>query len=69
MNKIFRPFWDKFVVVFIDAILIYSKIFEEHEESLRKVLEIFKRKKIVCQPIKVRILDGRSELFGACCIA
>jgi hypothetical protein len=44
MNRIFRPYLDKFVVVFIYDILIYSKIVEEHEEHLRLVLGILKEK-------------------------
>jgi hypothetical protein len=39
MNKIFMEYLDKFVVVFIDNILIYSKNEEEHEEHLRLVLQ------------------------------
>jgi hypothetical protein len=38
MNSVFMDYLDKFVVVFIDDILIYSKNEEEHEEHLRKVL-------------------------------
>ena len=38
MNKIFQWYLDLFVVVFIDAILIYSKSREEQEQHLRMVL-------------------------------
>ena len=38
MNKVFTDFLDKFVVVFIDDILVYSKREEEHKEHLRLVL-------------------------------
>jgi len=44
MNRIFRPFLDKFVVVFIDDILIYSKTPEEHAEHLRLVLGVLREK-------------------------
>ena len=42
MNRIFRPFLDKFVVVFIDDILIYSHSIEEHAEHLKIVLNILR---------------------------
>jgi hypothetical protein len=38
MNKVFMEYLDRFVVVFIDDILIYSKIDSDHEEHLRLVL-------------------------------
>ena len=44
MNRIFRPFLDRFVVVLIVDILIYSKSEEEHEEHLMTVLGILKEK-------------------------
>jgi hypothetical protein len=39
MNKVFMEYLDRFVVVFIGDILVYSKTEEEHEEHLRLVLE------------------------------
>jgi hypothetical protein len=39
MNNVFMDYLDKFVVVFIDDILIYSQNEQEHEEHLRKVLQ------------------------------
>ncbi|GAU45290.1 hypothetical protein TSUD_327480 [Trifolium subterraneum] len=46
MNRIFHSFLDKFVVVFIDDILVYSKSEEEHKEHLRIVLQVLKEKKL-----------------------
>jgi hypothetical protein len=39
INKVFVKYLEKFVIVFIDDILIFSKMMEEHEEHLRLVLE------------------------------
>ncbi|KAL9299020.1 putative nucleotidyltransferase, Ribonuclease H [Arabidopsis thaliana] len=39
MNGVFPDFLDKFVIIFIDDILVYSKSWEAHQEHLRAVLE------------------------------
>ena len=46
MNSVFMPELDKFVVVFIDDILIYSKNEEEHTEHLRIVLQRLREHKL-----------------------
>ena len=38
MNRVFQPYLDRFVIVFIDDILVYSDSSEEHSEHLRIVL-------------------------------
>ena len=43
MNRVFRPYVDHFVVVFIDKILVYSKYQESHETHLRVVLETLEK--------------------------
>ena len=48
MNMTFHQYLDKFVVVFIDDIVIYSKTDEEHAEHLRIVLDLLKEKKNIC---------------------
>ncbi len=44
MNRIFQPYLDQFVVVFIDDILVYSKSESEHDQHLRTVLQILREK-------------------------
>ncbi|GJU25078.1 putative reverse transcriptase domain-containing protein [Tanacetum coccineum] len=43
MNRVCKPNLDKFVIVFIDDILIYSKSKQEHEEHLKLILELLKK--------------------------
>jgi hypothetical protein len=42
MNGVFREYLDKFVIVFLDEILIYSKLEEEYEHHLRMVLQVLR---------------------------
>ena len=46
MNRVFRPYLDQVVVVFIDDILVYSKNEEEHEFHLRIVLQTLREKQL-----------------------
>ena len=46
MNRVFEAFLDKFVIVFIDDILIYSKTQEDHEQHLRMVLAKLREKQL-----------------------
>ena len=46
MNHIFRPYVDRFFVVFIDNILVYSKDREDHDAHLRVVLETLRKEQL-----------------------
>ena len=46
MNRVFYPYLDQFVVVFIDDILVYSKDAQEHEHHLRIVLQILRENQL-----------------------
>nr|GEU95565.1 hypothetical protein [Tanacetum cinerariifolium] len=52
MNKVCRPYLDKFVIVFMDDILIYSKTQEDHVEHLRLVLGLLKKEKLKIEDVK-----------------
>nr|GEZ32729.1 retrotransposon protein, putative, Ty3-gypsy subclass [Tanacetum cinerariifolium] len=55
MNWVCKPYLDKFVIVFIDDILIYSKDEKEHEEHLKAILELFKKEEL-------RFIEGFSKI-------
>ncbi|GJS28338.1 putative reverse transcriptase domain-containing protein [Tanacetum coccineum] len=46
MNRVCKPYLDKFVIVFIDNILIYSRDEKEHEEHLKTILELLKKEEL-----------------------
>nr|GEX08269.1 putative reverse transcriptase domain-containing protein [Tanacetum cinerariifolium] len=46
MNRVCKPYLDKFVIIFIDDILIYSKDEKEHEEHLKEILKLLKEEKL-----------------------
>ncbi|GKC13963.1 putative reverse transcriptase domain-containing protein [Tanacetum coccineum] len=54
MNRVCKPFLDKFLIVFIDDILIYSMNKVEHEGHLKKILELLKKKGIHVDPAKIK---------------
>ncbi|GJW95452.1 putative reverse transcriptase domain-containing protein [Tanacetum coccineum] len=46
MNRVCKPYLDKFVIVFIDDILVYSKDEEEHGKHLKTILELLKKERL-----------------------
>ena len=65
MNRVFRPYLDKFVIVFIDDILVYSSSKEEHAKHLRIVLQTL-RASALCKVHQVAILVRSSNILGTC---
>lgn len=52
MNQVLHPFLRKFVVVFLDDILIYSRSWKEHLQHIRSVLSCLRSNKLFCKPKK-----------------
>jgi len=64
MNRIFQPFLDKFVVVFIDDVLIYSRTQEEHVEYLRLVLGVLREKQLYAKLSKCEFWMEEVQFLG-----
>ena len=64
MNDIFRPYLDKFVLVYIDDILVFSKNLEEHEKHLRKVLHLLRENKLLAKANKSEFFQEKINFLG-----
>ncbi|GJZ64831.1 putative reverse transcriptase domain-containing protein [Tanacetum coccineum] len=64
MNRVCKPFLDKFVIVFINDILIYSKNKKEHEEHLKAVLELLKKEKLYAKFSKCEFWIPKVQFLG-----
>jgi hypothetical protein len=63
-NKVFMEYLDRFVVVFIDDILIYSKSESEHEEHLRLVLQKLRDNQLYAKYSKCEFWIGEVSFLG-----
>jgi hypothetical protein len=64
MNKVFMEYLDRFVVVFIDDILIYSKSESDHEEHLRLVLQKLRDNQLYAKYSKCEFWIGEVPFLG-----
>ncbi|GJZ93429.1 putative reverse transcriptase domain-containing protein [Tanacetum coccineum] len=64
MNLVCKPYLDKFVIVFIDDILIYSKDEKEHEEHLKAILELLKEEKLYAKFSKCEFWIPKVQFLG-----
>ena len=68
MNRVFHPYLDQFVMVFIDDILVYSKAAQEHEHHLRIVLQILRENQLFAKLSKCDFLASGSVIPRSYCI-
>ncbi|GJY37225.1 reverse transcriptase domain-containing protein [Tanacetum coccineum] len=64
MNRVCKPYLDKFIIVFIDDILIYSKSEEEHEAHLKMILDLLKKEKLYAKFSKCEFWLQEVQFLG-----
>ncbi|GKC55960.1 putative reverse transcriptase domain-containing protein [Tanacetum coccineum] len=64
MNRVCKPYLDKFMIVFIDDILIYSKSEEEQAEHLKLILELLKKEELYAKFSKCEFWLSKVQFLG-----
>ncbi|GJV45892.1 putative reverse transcriptase domain-containing protein [Tanacetum coccineum] len=64
MNRVCKPYLDKFMIIFIDDILIYSKSKEEHAEHLKLILELLKKEELYAKFSKCEFWLSKVQFLG-----
>ncbi|KAA3479739.1 reverse transcriptase [Gossypium australe] len=64
MNRVFQPYLDRFVVVFIDDILVYTRTDDKHDSHLRVVLQILREKQLYAKFNKCEIWIREFTFLG-----
>nr|GFC65395.1 putative reverse transcriptase domain-containing protein [Tanacetum cinerariifolium] len=64
MNRVCKPYLDKFVIVFIDDIFIYSKDEKEHEEHLKTILGLLKKEELYAKFSKCEFWIPKVQFVG-----
>jgi hypothetical protein len=64
MKGVFRDYLDKFVIVFLDDILVYSKLEEEHEQHLKMVLQVLRKHQVYSKLIKCFFYQEQIHYLG-----
>ncbi|GJQ93983.1 putative reverse transcriptase domain-containing protein [Tanacetum coccineum] len=64
MNRVCKPYLDKFVIVFINDILIYSKNKQEHAEHLKLILELLKKEQLYAKFSKCEFWIPKVQFLG-----
>ncbi|KAI3821591.1 hypothetical protein L1987_09160 [Smallanthus sonchifolius] len=64
MNRVCKPYLDKFMIAFIDDILIYSKTKSDHEQHLRLVLELLRKEQLYAKFSKCEFWLKEVQFLG-----
>ena len=66
MNKIFQPFLDIFVVVYLNDIIVYSDTLQDHVQHLRQVFQDFRENELYVKKEKSLFVQGEVSFLGRC---